>query len=135
MASSIIIFSGHSLAQTTSAPAKDEKVQHYEAKEIKTAADALRVLDETSAQVASVLKNTPLSTAQLEEIHKITYTMEAAVEVLRGKETAANKAQRASLADNVEVLHKASESHAEQRTRDAYKDVQADLAAVKALFK
>ena len=102
----------------------EEKVDHYEGKEINTVAQAKTVLVETSQKMADVLDDEQLDIAKMEQVHETSYTTEDAVAYL-DKET---KANLKILAEKLEEVHLASEDHKADLLRRNYVAYQAELA-------
>ena len=89
----------------------DENIDHYAAKSAPTFAAAVENFNTYNAKVADLLARDTLSTAELEEIHEYTYTLETALATIN--ETLG------SLPVTLEQLHKASEAHDTDTVRSA----------------
>ena len=99
--------------KTLSQEARDA---HYKAS-IATADEAFKAIDEKVAEISGILKNeNELEFLELESIHEISYTLEAAVDKLRD-EKAANMAKLDVLDEAVQAIHFASEEQQEAQTR------------------
>ena len=110
------------LVAATASSASD-RVEHYEARSAATLEEAVAIFVEFSDALKTVLEREPLEAADLEAVHEITYTLENALERMRG--------DLAELADIVEALHLASEDHDEAATREqgaAYLEIARTLA-------
>lgn len=97
----------------------EEKIQHYQAEKPKTKEEALSILESKTKAIEMILLNTKLSSSDLEEIHEMSYWLEASVDYLREGEN--NKKQEAALDnldESVQALHYASENHNEAETRE-----------------
>lgn len=99
-----------------------QQVEHYAAKPSETLAAALETLAEYNADVAAVVARDRLSTADMEEVHQYTYTMEEAV--------ARIATEMAQIAERLEEVHLASEGNdpdALRRAAAAYLEKSAPL--------
>lgn len=85
------------------ARADEERIDHYERKPAETLAAAVANFADYNAKLAAVLGKDELSDRDLEAVHEITYTLETALERIRQ--------DLAGLAETLEALHVASESH------------------------
>lgn len=111
------------------AHASETGTDHYTAGEIASVRDAVRTLGTSGDAIAAVLEKENLGVQELEQIHEISYTIEAAVKKLResGKfETG----KLDTLASTVEEIHLASEYHLEEIVRKYFKDYATDVSAV-----
>jgi len=87
--------------------AHSERPDHYEGLPAETLEVALANLSEYRAKLAGVLEREPLSAADLNEVHQLTYTLENALERMA--------IDLRTLAELLEVVHVASE-HADAET-------------------
>ena len=94
----------------------DEKVDHYEGKNLSSPKEALESLNADNKKIASILKSDALTDAQLEQIHQISYGLEDAVDLLI-KEKASDAAQLGSVDEAIQAVHYASENHEETKVR------------------
>lgn len=111
-------------ALTSTAIAYDEQVkrpEHYVAKKPKNDAEALESLSVHINKIAGYLDNQPASDADMEKIHKASYSLEAAVDKLRESVTAKQELSLDLLDESVQALHYASEEHQEKETREWFK--------------
>lgn len=111
--------SSYAMAETEVDPkemSQEARDAHYKAS-IATADEAFKALDEKVAEINGILKNeNELEFLELESIHEISYTLEAAVDKLRD-EKAADVAKLDVLDEAVQALHFASEEQQEAQTR------------------
>lgn len=109
----------YAMAETEVDPkemSQEARDAHYKAS-IATADEAFKALDEKVAEINGILKNeNELEFLELESIHEISYTLEAAVDKLRD-EKAADVAKLDVLDEAVQALHFASEEQQEAQTR------------------
>lgn len=98
------------LAVAATAPAAaSERIDHYEAREAKTLAQAVANFADGNARLSALLQKPDLAASDLEAVHELTYTLENALAKMRG--------DLAALADKLESLHLASEAHETAATR------------------
>lgn len=113
--------------KTLSQEARDA---HYKAS-IATADEAFKALDEKVAEISGILKNeNELEFLELESIHEISYTLEAAVDRLRD-EKAADMAKLDILDEAVQALHFASEEQQEAQTRAWFSKLEPAVGNIK----
>ena len=119
----------------------DHETAHYEAIEIGSADQAFKILDEKTGEIAAILKKEgELEFLELENIHEITYTLEASVDKIRD-EKAADEAKIEVLDEAVQAIHFASEKQEEAKVREWFAKLEpaagdihvktADIAPVK----
>ena len=96
------------------------KVDHYEAKTFTNAKEAMSDLISTSIEMAHIAAHDDLNSAQIEDIHQISYTTENAVMYLETDE---------KLAAALEELHLASERHDAADLKNKVIMYQAELTA------
>lgn len=95
-----------------------DEAEHYEAIKIESADEAFTVLDEKTAAIGKVLENEgELEFLQLEEIHEITYSLEAAIDKVRA-EKAADEAKIDIVDEAIQAVHFASEKQEEAKVRE-----------------
>lgn len=111
--------SSYAMAETEIDPktlSQEARDAHYKAS-IATADEAFKAIDEKVAEISGILKNEgELEFLELESIHEISYTLEAAVDRLRD-EKAADEAKLDVLDEAVQAIHFASEEQQEAQTR------------------
>lgn len=111
--------SSYVMAETEVDPkamSQEARDAHYKAS-IATADEAFKAIDEKVAEISGILENeNELEFLELESIHEISYTLEAAVDRLRD-EKAADVAKLDVLDEAVQALHFASEEQQEAETR------------------
>ncbi|MGH1378444.1 MAG: DUF6746 family protein [Alphaproteobacteria bacterium] len=112
--------SSYSMAKTvvdTKAMSQEARDAHYKAS-IATSDQAFKALEEKVSEISEILKNEgELEFLELESIHEISYTLEAAVDRLRD-EKAADIAKLDILDEAVQAIHFASEKQKEAQTRE-----------------
>lgn len=95
----------------------EERVEHYQA-QIETKEAAFEALTAETTKIAEILKTEDeLEFTDLEEIHEISYTLEAAIDKLRA-EKGAEEAKIDALDEAIQAIHFASENQEEAKTRE-----------------
>lgn len=121
-----LLLTGLLLAAASTSVA-DDRPMHYAAKTPANAEEAYVSLDKHSKEIAAILSQEKVGVAELENVHRISYQLEAAVEWLeRHKSSSVGELKKAVLG-----LHDESERHNEQATRKWFDDVKAALADAK----
>lgn len=93
-----------------SAPAmSDDRVEHYEGKTAESLEEAVGHFSEYNAKLSEALQKDELTGEDLETIHELTYTLENALAIIRE--------DLAELADTLEAVHLASETHDPEDTK------------------
>lgn len=105
-----------SLPAVASEGGHSERIKHYDFTPPKNSQEAKILYDKGIADIAAVLKNDALAVSDLEEVHRISYALEAAVETFE-KEKTFEKTALDQVEHDVEALHKASEEHETEKTR------------------
>ena len=96
----------------------EEGTEHYKAVEITSVDHANTVLDEKTAAIGEVLKTEgELEFLQFEEIHEVTYSLEAAIDKIRD-EKAMDMAKVDSIDEAIQAIHFASENQEEAVVRE-----------------
>ena len=96
--------------------AAEEKLSHYDAKNIETSEQAVTALKENSAKIKALLKSKELKISELEYIHEISYTLEAAIDkLIKEKYTSIERLE--AIDEAIQAVHHASEKHKEARVR------------------
>lgn len=95
----------------------EERVDHYEAEDIKTPEEAKKTLDEKNAEIAKILEAEKLSGSDLEKIHEISYSLEDAIDKLIAEKAGA-PAQLEAIDEAIQAVHYASENHEEAKVRE-----------------
>lgn len=113
----------------------DHEAEHYEAIEIDSTEEAFKVLDEKTAAIGKVLqKEGELEFLELEEIHEITYSLEAAIDKIRAdkaaEETAIDKVDEA-----IQAVHYASENQEEEKVRNWFAKLEPATGDLKLILK
>lgn len=101
MKSAFLIFSGLCLGMAGFAVAS-ERIDHFEGEPAETLVQAVENFSTYNMRLASILEQESLTAQDLGEVHKLTYTLENALEKVRQ--------DLAGLADTLEALHVASET-------------------------
>lgn len=110
-----------------------EGVVHYEVEPPATNDAALALISQKTDEVGALLANATLDGNQLEKVHEYTYSIEVAVNKLRGAEH--NDAAEAAL-DEVDeanqATHYASENHKEDAVREWFPKLRSGVDALEA---
>lgn len=108
---------------------QDEGTEHYKAVEVTSADHAKTVLDEKTAVIGKVLETDgELEFLQLEEIHEVTYSLEAAIDKIRD-EKAMDMAKVDSIDEAIQAIHFASENQEEAVVREWFPKLQSAVSA------
>ncbi|MEJ2094346.1 MAG: hypothetical protein P8X93_04020 [Gammaproteobacteria bacterium] len=95
---------------------QESRPDHYKAATPESSAEALEILEKNIARI-EVLLNDEVGVLELEKIHKISYSLEAAVEYLIMHQTVKQEPVLNELDEAVQVVHLASEEHEADETR------------------
>lgn len=87
-----------------------ERIDHFEGATPHTVEEAKALLSEYNKRLATLLASDPLTVADLGQIHKLTYTLENALNKIRQEYDA--------LAETLETLHQASETAKIEETKE-----------------
>ncbi len=110
----------------------EEGTEHYKAVEIKSVDHAKTVLNEKAAAIGKVLETEgELEFLQLEEIHEVTYSLEAAIDKIRD-EKAMDVTKVESIDEAIQAIHFASENQEEAIVREWFPKLQSAIAAKEA---
>ncbi len=82
-------------------PATASEAEHYEGKKPETLEEAVKLYKEYNAKLEKILAKDELSSADMEQVHKLSYTIENALGKIN--------TEMLSLAKSLEKVHKASE--------------------------
>ena len=94
------------------------ETEHYEAIEIESTEAAFEILNEKTAAIGKVLENEgELEFLELEAIHEITYSLEAAIDKVR-EDKAADEAKIDMVDEAIQAVHFASEKQEEAKVRE-----------------
>lgn len=97
----------------------EERVQHYQVDKPKTDQEALSILKSKSDAIEKKLLKKVLSSGDLEEIHEISYWLEAALDRLREVKHSNSKEEALDKLDEaVQAIHYSSENHKEIEVRE-----------------
>lgn len=111
----------------------EERIQHYAVEKPASSAEAITLMTTKVVAIKTVLEKKALDDADLEAIHEITYSLEAAVDALR--EGAKDKEEALDLVDEaVQALHYASENHEVEKTREWFAKLEPAAEGVKNVF-
>lgn len=129
---SSMAYAGFAMEAPESSLETSEPVAHYSAATIENKDAAKIALVAAIAETDIILQeNIPLSTADFERIHEISYTLEAAVDfLLEQKDSTLDQESLKSLDDAVQKLHYASEEYTETMVRVAFAEVQTVIASL-----
>ncbi|MEM6603887.1 MAG: DUF6746 family protein [Pseudomonadota bacterium] len=110
-----------------------ETINHYEADAVNSQEDALKALDKNSEIISAILQKDNLDAAHLEDIHRVSYTLENAIDKLISEkaapETVLNPVEKA-----IQNIHDSSEDHEEQAVRQHFQDFQSSFKALKSVI-
>ena len=115
--------------ETAATEETPERTQHYEAGEIADAKAALQTLKDEQAKIATILEAEKLEVAQLESIHQISYTLEAAIDKMIAEKAGPQDALEA-VDEAVQAIHYASEKHEANKTRSWFPKLEAAIANI-----
>ena len=93
------VLAAGALVCTTTLPASE--VEHYSGKEAKTLEQAVTNLREYNRKLGALVAKNDLAAGELEQVHRLTYTLENALERIRS--------ELAGMAGDLETVHQASE--------------------------
>ncbi|MCH2548239.1 MAG: hypothetical protein MK052_11615 [Alphaproteobacteria bacterium] len=114
------------------ATAQEERVEHYAANIEEDPTKALSVLIKNTNVINKIISAEPLTASELEQIHEETYTLEAAVDLMRELELSTEQSASVDNVDEaVQALHYASEKHQEALTREWFTKLNASLKTLK----
>ncbi len=103
---------------------------HYEAENIENTEQAYKILGEKSAAIFEVLKGDgELDFGSFEEIHKISYTLEAAIDKIRD-ENAADLDKVNAIDEAVQGIHYSSENQKDEDVRKWFKSLLSALSDI-----
>lgn len=95
---------------------QESRPEHYKAATPESSDEALETLEKNIARI-EVLLNDEVGVLELEKIHKISYSLEAAVDYLVMHQTVKQEPVLNELDEAVQILHLASEEREEDETR------------------
>ena len=114
----------------TYAEPAETKTEHYEGAKFEPVEDAFKGLNEHTAQIGEILKKDgELEFLELEEIHEISYALEAAIDKIRA-EKAVDATKSDTTDEAIQALHFASEKQKETETRAWFVKLQTSVAAL-----
>ena len=96
---------------------EEKRVAHYEAQTLQSKEHAVQVLRDNNAKIAKILATEEVGTSELENIHEISYTLEAAIDKLIA-EKAGGSDQLEDIDEAIQAVHYASENHEEAKVRE-----------------
>lgn len=94
----------------------ESRPDHYKAATPESSDEALEILEKNIARIEVIL-NDEVGVLELEKIHKISYSLEAAVDYLVMHQTVKQEPVLNELDEAVQILHLASEEREEDETR------------------
>ncbi|MDZ7668822.1 MAG: DUF6746 family protein [Gammaproteobacteria bacterium] len=92
----------------------DERVEHFEGKSAETLSEALENFSAYNDKLAAIVERETLSSEDLLEVHRLTYTLENALGKMRE--------EMQTLAETLETVHLASERAQPDTVRSAGRD-------------
>ena len=95
---------------------QESRPDHYKAATPESSDEALEILEKNIARIEVIL-NDEVGVLELEKIHKISYSLEAAVDYLVMHQTVKQEPVLNELDEAVQILHLASEEREEDETR------------------
>ena len=95
----------------------EEQVHHYTAQKPKNAKAAMQLQKDSARKIDAILEKKTLDGADLEKIHEISYSLEAAVDELRKAQNTETEPLLDAFDEATQALHYASENHDEKKTR------------------
>lgn len=94
----------------------DHDVDHYQAKTIHNKDEAVKILNASIQEIKAIMKGQDLGALELENVHEISYTLEAAIDKLISlKSFPMPKLE--DIDEAVQAIHHASENHEEEKVR------------------
>jgi hypothetical protein len=112
----------------------EERVLHYVGEKPTTVKGALAELQSKTNAVEKILKKESLDDNDLESVHEVSYSLEAAVDFLRTKQQATQEEALDDLDEAVQAIHYASENHEEAKTRKWYLILRNQIKHVASVF-
>lgn len=95
----------------------EERIEHYAAQEITSGESAIKAIEEKKAGISEILAKETLESADLENIHEASYTLEAAIDFLT--EAKSGVEEQIDLAnESIQAIHASSETHKEAEVRE-----------------
>ncbi|MDB2682917.1 cupredoxin domain-containing protein [Alphaproteobacteria bacterium] len=107
----------------------EESVQHYAAQSIQGKEEALKTFEKKNAEISKLLKFEKLQDSNLETIHEISYTLEAAIDKLIALKSAPEE-KLGTIDEAVQALHHASEDHNEEQTREWFTKLETRISSL-----
>jgi hypothetical protein len=96
---------------------QESRPDHYKAATPESSAEALEILEKNIAGIEVLLNKDEVGVLELEKIHKISYSLEAAVDYLVMHQTVKQEPVLNELDEAVQIVHLASEEREEDETR------------------
>ena len=106
---SAVLLAG-ALAFGGAAVADDDQPQHYEGKKPESLEEAVALLAEYNAKLEEILADQPLDAGQMEEVHRLSYTLENALNRINS--------EMFQLTKTLEDVHLASERRDAETVRE-----------------
>ena len=100
-----------------SASASEDRISHYASNKFNSSREAIASLSKNIKTIARIIENKKLHSQDLEDIHEISYSLEAAVDKIRADNGKKNEDKVDNLDEAVQAIHSSSENHKEAETR------------------
>jgi len=113
----------------TSAVFADNNTSHYDAEKIKDSAHAISILKDAENTLFKTLTLPKLSSNEFEELHQLSYNMEAAIEKIED-EALYSETLTTPLEEAIEEIHEASEDYKKNELLEASKEYSTLLDAL-----
>lgn len=113
----------------TSAAFANNDTSHYDAEIIKDSAHAVNILKDAEGKIFKTLSLPELSSSEFEELHQLSYSMEAAIEKIEDEELYSETIID-PLEDVIEEIHEASEDYEKNELIEASKEYSTLLDAL-----
>lgn len=104
-------------------------VKHYEGVKVDSAGQALTLLKDKSAEIATILGKDTLEGSDLEKIHEISYSLENGIDFLIAG-GALPVAKTDAVDEAVQAVHNNSENHKEDAVREWFPKLEARIASL-----
>lgn len=109
----------------------DEETEHYKGIDIKSSEHAFTILHDKTEEIGVIIeKNAELEFLELEAIHEISYSLEAAIDYIRD-DKAADDAHIALVDEAIQAVHHTSEDQEQAELREWFKKLNVALAEIK----
>ncbi|NIN33836.1 MAG: hypothetical protein GWO08_03850 [Gammaproteobacteria bacterium] len=112
---------------------QENRPDHYKAAIPESSDEALEILEKNIARIKALL-NDEVGELELEKIHEISYSLEAAVDYLVMHQTVKQEPVLNELDEAVQILHLASEEREEDETRKWFAILEKEYNRVLAFY-